>query len=78
MINTDKDVSRKSSSPNPGVLGGLHDAPSPQDNWEFELDLLGTSASVEALERHLEKAPDPQSATAQFLKGYIASHEQSR
>ncbi len=48
-----------------------------QDDWEFELDLLGTNASTEALEEHLEKAPDPQSATAQFLKGYIASHAQA-
>lgn len=45
-----------------------------QDDWEFELDLMGTTASIDVLERHLDKVPDPKSATAQFLKGFIASH----
>lgn len=46
------------------------------DDWEFELDMMGTTASIELLERHLDKAPDPKTATAQFLQGYIASHAQ--
>lgn len=78
MMNTDKDVSDHSFSPNLKVLPRIDDADGTQDEWEFELDLLGTNASIEALTRHLEKAPDPQSATAQFLMGYIASHEVSR
>jgi hypothetical protein len=64
--------SRDTANPNLDELQGI-----PQDDWEFELDLMGTTASTEALEGHLEKAPDPQSATAQFLKGYIASHAQA-
>lgn len=47
-----------------------------QDDWEFELDLLGTSASIESLEEHLGRAPDPKSATAHFLRGFIANHVQ--
>lgn len=52
----------------------IHPHTNLQEDWDFELDLMGTAASIELLERHLDKAPDPQSANAQFLKGFIASH----
>lgn len=45
--------------------------------WDFQLDLLGTGASVEALQAHLDKAPNPDSANAQFLMGYLAGHANS-
>ena len=76
MMSTDKSVSKASISSAAGVVSGFEEFPDAQDDWEFELDLMGTNASIEALERHLDKVPDPQSATAQFLKGYIASHAQ--
>jgi hypothetical protein len=71
-IGENAESSRDPVNPNPDELQGDQ-----QGDWEFELDLLGTTASTEALEEHLGKAPDPQSATAQFLKGYIASHAQA-
>jgi hypothetical protein len=80
MMNTDKSVPNTSVGEKAESSRGQNLAPLQsdlQDDWEFELDLLGTTASTEALEGHLEKAPDPQSATAQFLKGYIASHAQA-
>lgn len=45
--------------------------------WDFQLDLLGTEASVEVLQSHLDKAPNPDSANAQFLMGYLAAHAHS-
>lgn len=53
---------------------------SAQDNdlWEYELDLLGADASVDVLQAHLDKAPNPYSANAQFLMGFLASHAQPR
>lgn len=81
MIATDKSVPSMLDQP-------FHQTPQPDhvqernvmemknDDWEFELDMMGTTASIELLERHLDKAPDPKTATAQFLQGYIASHAQ--
>lgn len=46
-----------------------------EELWEFELDLLGAAAVPEKLQQILERAPNPESATAQFLMGYLASYE---
>lgn len=48
--------------------------PQQEDDWEFELDLLGPSADIAVLQAHLDKAPNQNSATAQFLRGYLAHH----
>lgn len=42
------------------------------DLWEQELDLIGAAASNEQLQTMLDRAPDPMSATAQLLMGYLA------
>lgn len=49
----------------PDVLGDI-------DQWEFELDLLGASASREQLQQLLERCPDPTSDSAQFLAGFLS------
>ncbi len=46
-----------------------------EEEWEFQLDLLGTEASIEELRGHLSRAPNPEAAAAQFLMGYLASYE---
>ena len=43
--------------------------------WEIELDLLGAAASSEALQQHLERAPNPESAAAQYLLGFLAHYD---
>lgn len=45
-----------------------------EEYWEFELEVIGGAVSLEQLEKLLERAPNPESATAQFLMGYLASH----
>jgi hypothetical protein len=47
-----------------------------EDDWEFALDILGTEASIIELQAHLDRAPNPESATAQFLRGFLASYAQ--
>lgn len=46
-----------------------------QDAWEVELDIMGAAATIEELKAHLERAPNPESATAQYLQGYLAGCE---
>lgn len=48
-----------------------------EDDWEFQLDLLGTSATVEQLQSHLDACPNPGSATAQYLQGYLSHATQA-
>lgn len=67
-------IDKSVSDISPPAFAAFDPPGSLQDDWEFELDLMGTNASIDVLERHLDKAPDPRSATAQFLKGFIASH----
>lgn len=45
-----------------------------EDQWEFELEVIGGAATLQQLEELLERAPNPESAAAQFLTGYLASH----
>lgn len=45
-----------------------------EEQWEFELEVIGGAATLRQLEELLERAPNPESATAQFLTGYLASH----
>jgi hypothetical protein len=45
-----------------------------EETWEFELDLLGTSATPEQLQEMLARAPNPKSATVDFIKGYLAGY----
>ena len=42
------------------------------EDWEFELDLMGSSASFECLTSHLRVAPDPNSELAQYLRNHLA------
>ena len=42
--------------------------------WEFELEVVGAAATPQQLRTLLDRAPDPASATATFLLGYLASH----
>jgi hypothetical protein len=48
-----------------------------EEDWEFQLDLLGTHATLEQLQAHLDAAPNPDSATAQFLMGYLSHASQA-
>lgn len=45
-----------------------------EDQWEFELEVIGAAATPQQLEDLLHRAPNPESAAAQFLLGYLASH----
>lgn len=45
------------------------------DLWEQELDLIGAAASNDQLQEMLNRAPDPMSATAQLLMGYLAGQQ---
>lgn len=46
-----------------------------EDLWEFELDVTGAAASPEVLQQILERAPNSESAAAQYLMGFLACHE---
>lgn len=48
--------------------------PAREEDWEDELDLMGTGASITRLQAHLAAAPNPLSPAAQFLRGYLAYH----
>ena len=41
-------------------------------NWEDRLDVMGSAASQAELKAHLELAPDPEAASVQYLRGYLA------
>lgn len=47
-----------------------------QDNWEAELDAMGTEASVGDYQAHLDKAPDQSAESTIFLKGFVAAKSQ--
>lgn len=46
-----------------------------EELWEFELDLIGAAATPQALQQILERAPNSESATAQYLMGFLACHD---
>lgn len=42
-----------------------------EDRWEQELDVVGAAATRDELQELLDRAPNPESGTAQFLLGYL-------
>lgn len=55
------------------MLSRMGDLREVQEHWEQELEIMGAAASLDDLCDHLRDAPDPESATAQFLMGYLIS-----
>lgn len=46
------------------------------EDWEFELDIMGRNVPLATLQKHLERAPDPGSPGARMLAGYISGVQQ--
>lgn len=44
-----------------------------EQNWEDELDTIGASAGSEALQAMLDRAPNPYSKTAMYLRDTLRS-----
>lgn len=54
-------------------VGNLNNVIDLQDQWDVELDTMGAAATPEELQAHLERAPNPESATAQYLAGFLTA-----
>ena len=46
-----------------------------EGEWEARLDMMGTNKSPNEYQKHLERAPNPESAMAKYLRGFLAGAE---
>ena len=71
MLTTSTAARSKKTRQHPAAGNTKPDVVGSEDDWECELDILGRHAPLEELQRHLDRAPNPESAGAQLLAGYI-------